>query len=160
LGAKEPGLSRPFNLPLKCLRSRGGADYTFAAKSVQQPGLNLPGLPFIILLFHDRRNMSRIDQLREMLNSEPQDAFLNYALALELDKQGQHEESLSLFEKLMQFDPPYVPAFFMAGQMLSRLDRMAEARPLLSAGIEEARRQGNTHAAGEMSDFLAMLADE
>ncbi len=104
--------------------------------------------------------MARIDQLRELLTSEPDDAFLNYALALELDKLGEHEESLLLFEKLTQFVPPYVPAFFMAGQMLSRLDRNEQACTFLLAGIEEARRQGNSHAAGEMSEFLAMISED
>ena len=102
--------------------------------------------------------MSRLEQLREMLVNEPDDAFLNYALALELDKVERHDESLELFEKLVKCDPPYVPAFFMAGQMLARLDRHAEAEKFLTQGIEEARRQGNSHAAGEMTEFLAMIS--
>ncbi len=103
--------------------------------------------------------MSRLEQLTEMLATEPDDAFLNYALALELDKAERHAESLALFEKLIEFDPPYVPAFFMAGQMLSRLDRNAEATSFLTRGIAEARKQGNGHAAGEMTEFLAMIEE-
>ena len=103
--------------------------------------------------------MSRLEQLTEMLETEPDDAFLNYALALELDKADRHAESLALFEKLVAFDPPYVPAFFMAGQMLSRLDRNAEATSFLTRGIAEARKQGNGHAAGEMTEFLAMIEE-
>jgi hypothetical protein len=45
----------------------------------------------------------------------------------------------------------------MAAQQLARLERVAEARAVLRTGIEEARRQGNGHAAGEMSEFLAGL---
>lgn len=105
-------------------------------------------------------DMSRLEQLRQMLTDEPEDTFLNYALALELDKHQQHDESLTLFEKLVQLDPPYVPAFFMAGQMLNRLDRNDEAKNYLSRGIDEARRQGNDHAAGEMSEFLSMISDQ
>lgn len=101
--------------------------------------------------------MSRLEQLTEMLSQEPDDAFLNYALALELDKAERHDESQKLFEKLTQFDPPYVPAFFMAGQMLSRLDRNAEAKRFLTDGIAEAKKQGNLHAAGEMTEFLTMI---
>lgn len=101
--------------------------------------------------------MSRLNQLREMLADEPEDAFLNYALALELDKLEEHDESLALFQKLMSFDPPYVPAFFMAGQMLSRLDRNDEAQQFLVEGIQHARTQGNGHAAAEMSEFLEMI---
>jgi len=102
--------------------------------------------------------MSRLEQLREMLGKEPEDEFLNYAVALELDKLEQHDESLQLFEKLMAFDPPYVPAFFMAGQMLNRLDRIDEAQRLLTEGIKHARSQGNSHAAGEMTEYLEMIS--
>ena len=45
----------------------------------------------------------------------------------------------------------------MSGQQLARLNRIAEARTVLRDGIEEARRQGDSHAAGEMSEFLASL---
>ncbi|MGI9517580.1 MAG: hypothetical protein ACR2NP_11060 [Pirellulaceae bacterium] len=103
--------------------------------------------------------MSRLEQLQTMLVSDPEDAFLNYALALEFDKLEQHDDSLDIFARLVQYDPPYVPAFFMAGQMLSRLDRNDEARQYLEQGIVEARRQGNAHAAGEMTEFLEMIGD-
>jgi hypothetical protein len=45
----------------------------------------------------------------------------------------------------------------MAGQQLARLGRTEDARGVLREGIEEARKQGDTHAAGEMSEFLASL---
>ena len=79
------------------------------------------------------------------------------ALALELDKEAQHERSLAEFATLMRNSPPYVPAFFMSAQQLARLGRIAEARAVLRDGIEQARASGNAHAAGEMSEFLASL---
>jgi hypothetical protein len=45
----------------------------------------------------------------------------------------------------------------MAAQQLARLGRVNEARNYLRDGIDEARTQDNTHAAGEMSEFLASL---
>ena len=45
----------------------------------------------------------------------------------------------------------------MAAQQLARLGRTAEARGHLREGIEAARTQGDAHAAGEMSEFLASL---
>jgi hypothetical protein len=41
----------------------------------------------------------------------------------------------------------------MAGQQLTRLGRIAEARAVLRDGIEAARTQGDLPAAGEMSEF-------
>ena len=45
----------------------------------------------------------------------------------------------------------------MAGQQLLNLNRIDEARTALREGIEAARTQGNSHAAGEMAEFLAEL---
>ncbi|MDA1051251.1 MAG: hypothetical protein O3C40_12335 [Planctomycetota bacterium] len=68
-----------------------------------------------------------------------------------------HARCLEFLRGLMADDPPHVPSFFMAGQHLTKQDRIAEARDVLRVGIEQARQQGNTHAAGEMSEFLAGL---
>jgi hypothetical protein len=100
---------------------------------------------------------SRREKIEAMLALEPADEFLRYSLALELEKEGQHDRSLAEFAGLMSGAAPYVPAFFMAAQQLARLDRIAEARTLLRNGIEQARAAGNSHAAGEMSEFLASL---
>lgn len=92
-----------------------------------------------------------------MLADDPQDVFLRYSLAMELDKEGENAVSLEQLAELSGESPAYVPAFFMAGQQLARLGRVAEARAVLRDGIEAARSQGDTHAAGEMSEFLASL---
>jgi tetratricopeptide (TPR) repeat protein len=100
---------------------------------------------------------ARREQIEALLADHPDDPFLRYSLALELEKEGRHAESLNLLERLTQADPPYVPAAFMAGQQLARLGRLDEARAVLRRGIELARAAGNLHAAGEMSEFLAGL---
>lgn len=100
---------------------------------------------------------TRREKIESLLVDDPQDAFLRYGLAMELDKEGDHERSLQLFQELMKDEPPHVPAFFMAAQQLVRLHRVGEARGVLRVGIEQARAQANAHAAGEMSEFLASL---
>ena len=100
---------------------------------------------------------TRREQLEALLADDPTDAFLRYGLALELEKSSEHEASLELLAGLTRDDPPYVPAFFMAAQQLAGLQRTNEARSFPRSGIEVARRQGNAHAAGEMSEFLAQL---
>ncbi len=101
--------------------------------------------------------MSRKEKLEAMLQHEPQDQFLRYSLAMELEKEEAHNKSLELLDSLTKDASPYVPAFFMAGQQLARMDRVNEARSFLRDGIEAARRTGDSHAAGEMSEFLASL---
>ncbi len=102
---------------------------------------------------------SRRQRIEAMLADEPGDVFLRYSLAMELDKEDEHESSLARLGELTRETPPYVPAFFMAAQQLVRLNRIDEARTFLRNGIGSARAQGNAHAAGEMSEFLASLGD-
>ena len=102
---------------------------------------------------------SRIQKIKAMLAEEPTDTFLRYSLAMEQEKIGEHQASETRFRELMSSDPPYVPAFFMLAQHLSTRERVNDARTILRGGIEEARRQQNDHAAGEMSEFLASLGE-
>jgi thioredoxin-like negative regulator of GroEL len=104
--------------------------------------------------------MSRRQKIEAMLADDPGDTFLRYSLAMELDKEGDHDASLSRFAELTRDEPPYVPAFFMAAQQLARLNRNDEARTILRDGIVAARTQNDTHAAGEMSEFLSSLESE
>lgn len=101
--------------------------------------------------------MSRREKIETMLADDPGDTFLRYSLAMELDKEGRHDESLARFRELTSDTPPYVAAFFMAGQQLVRLNRIEEARAIVRDGIEAARAQNDAHAAGEMSEFLASI---
>ena len=103
--------------------------------------------------------MSRREKIEAMLADDPSDTFLRYSLAMELRSEGDHTASLEKLSELTKDDPPYVPAFFMAAQQLVDLDRVDEAREFLHHGIEQARLQGDQHAAAEMSDLLLSLGD-
>lgn len=100
---------------------------------------------------------SRREKIEAMLAEAPDDEFLRYSLALELEKEGRHVESLERLGALMRGAPPYVPAFLMAAQQLVGLQRIDEARAALRDGIDAAREAGNGHAAGEMAELLASL---
>jgi tetratricopeptide (TPR) repeat protein len=102
--------------------------------------------------------MSRREKIEAMLVDDPGDTFLRYSLAMELDKEGDHDASLAKFAELTGDKPPYVPAFFMAGQQLVRLGRMEEAKTILDKGIAAANEQGDQHASREMGEFLASLS--
>src|SRR5436309_3307444 len=101
--------------------------------------------------------MSRREKIETMLADDPADVFLRYSLAMELDKEGDHDASLARFAELTTDEPPYVPAFFLSAQQLARLNRIDEARSMLRYGITAARQQNDQHAAAEMSEFLMSL---
>jgi predicted Zn-dependent protease len=101
--------------------------------------------------------MSRLDQLLKMLEAEPQDTFLRYAVAMEYRSLGEPAPATQHFLRLVGQQPPHVPSFFMYGQLLAETGEVEQARAVLRDGIEQARAQGDAHAAGEMSQFLADL---
>jgi hypothetical protein len=102
---------------------------------------------------------TRREKIEAMLIDEPGDIFLRYSLALELAKEDRQDESIAKLTELIEESPPYVPAFFMAGKQLAELGRIDNARDVLRVGIETAREQGDAHAAGEMSEFLASMGE-
>ncbi len=102
---------------------------------------------------------TRREKILEMLRDDPNDVFLRYSLALEMEQAGDSGPSLEILATLSAGDPPYVPAFHMAARQLVSRGRFEEARTVLRDGIEQARRQGNAHAAGEMAELLASIGD-
>jgi len=102
---------------------------------------------------------TRREKILAMLRDDPDDVFLRYSLALEMEQAGESGPCLEMLAALAAGDPPYVPAFHMAARHLVARGRFEEARTTLRDGIEQARRQGNAHAAGEMAELLASIGD-
>jgi Flp pilus assembly protein TadD len=100
---------------------------------------------------------SRREQIESMLGNEPTDPELHYMLAMEHISAGDDAEAVGRFQKLIEVAPNYPPAYHMAGRALQRLNRIDEARALLSQGIPIAQKQGDSHAAGEMMELMASL---
>jgi predicted Zn-dependent protease len=101
--------------------------------------------------------MDRIALLTEILTANPDDTFARYGLALEYSKAGQVEQSLEAFKTLIEKNPDYTPAYFMAAQTLAGASRVEEAKRMLVDGIASARRTGNQHAQSEMTAMLEEL---
>ena len=104
-------------------------------------------------------SVSRRHKIEAMLLDEPDDIFLRYSLAIELCGENEWETGHAMLVQLTHMTPPYVPAFFMIANQAVPKGLLDTARSALRDGIEEARRQGNTHAAGEMAGLLATLGE-
>ena len=97
---------------------------------------------------------TRKQQLEEMLAEDPNDPFLRYGLAMEHAGAGDLEGAVRCLRELIAASPAYVPAYQQAGQVLTRLGRIDEAKEVFRQGIAAAAREGNQHAQGEMEGFL------
>lgn len=100
---------------------------------------------------------TRRAKIEALLAEDPDDVFLRYSLALELESEGAWEAGLEILEALARATPPYVPALHMAARHLVKRGRLEEARRALREGIEAARAQGESHAAAEMAELLQSL---
>ena len=101
--------------------------------------------------------MDRIAALTEILTENPEDAFARYGLAMEYSKAGQIDQALKEYKTLIEKNPDYTPAYFMAAQTLATASRVDEAKRWLVDGISSASRTGNAHAQSEMTAMLEEL---
>lgn len=101
--------------------------------------------------------MNRKEKIEERLRSDPDDVFLNYSYAMELSKEGDVAAASQAFKRVRELDPRYVPAYFQEGQMLASEGEVDSAREILQQGIAVARQVGDSHALGEMTEFLETL---
>ena len=97
------------------------------------------------------------EQLEQLLGDDPTDVFLIYAVAMACASEGNVDEAIEKLSELVDGQPDYVPAWFQRGQLLAGVNREEEAREVLVEGIDVARRVGDSHAEGEMIEFLESL---
>ena len=101
--------------------------------------------------------MDRIAMLTEILAANPEDSFARYGLAQEYSNSGQIDQAVKEFKTLLEKNPDYTAAYFMAAQALVKDERTDEAKRMLVDGVSSARRTGNTHAQSEMTAMLEEL---
>ena len=103
--------------------------------------------------------MSRLNDILEMLKSEPNDSFLNYALALEYGKDGDIKKAIELIKELLNRDENYLGAYYQLGKYYEESRMIEEAANTYQKGIFIAKQQQNRKALGELNEALMMLED-
>lgn len=102
-------------------------------------------------------NSSRMQKLQEMLQRQPDDVFLLYAVAMEHRKAGNLSESLRFLARVVEKDATYCAAYHQAGQIHEQMGNIELARQAYRAGIAAAERSGDRHARQEMEDALQSI---
>lgn len=102
--------------------------------------------------------MSRIDQLQQMLEEDPHDVFLHYALGMEF-LNSDVTKAVIQFEKVLQMDASYVAAYYQLGQIWLQQNNPTKALVLLKQGRQEALKQNNRKAAGEFEEAIFLAED-
>lgn len=103
--------------------------------------------------------MPRLDQIIEMLKTEPNDSFLNYALALEYVKANDVKKAIELIETLLSKDENYLGAYYQLGKYYEQIQNLPKAVSTYNKGIIIAQKIKNNKALGELNEALWMLED-
>lgn len=94
--------------------------------------------------------MSRLDQLNEMLDEDPEDSFLLFALAMEYKNFDDLDKAIEIFRRLKSSDPEYVGLYYHLAKCYEELHKRDEALKTYHEGIEIATKVNDTHAKSEL----------
>lgn len=103
--------------------------------------------------------MDRLSQLEELLKEDPNDAFLQYGIALEYAKKGNVAEAILRIEQLLSEKPDYLGAYYQLGQYYEVVEKNNEAMAIYEKGMELAKKVGNTKTMNELREALQQLED-
>ncbi len=104
--------------------------------------------------------MSRIDQIRQFLQDSPNDSFLRYALAQELQKQGNVEAAKEAYLWLTDNQPSHVATYYHLGKLLIAQGEKEAALAWFNLGIEHAKAAKELHALSELQSAKLELEYE
>lgn len=102
----------------------------------------------------------RLGKLLAMLEKSPDDAFCLYGVAQEHAKAGRHGEALAWFDRAIMADGDSAYAYYHKARSQQALDQDTAAAATLREGLKAARRSGDSHAASELTGFLAELGED
>jgi Tfp pilus assembly protein PilF len=94
--------------------------------------------------------MNRIDKLKEFLQINPADNFVQHALALEYIKAGDDDAARKLFEEILEREPAYTGSYYHLAKLLERNNKTDEAIKVYEKGMEQSKIAGDKHAYGEL----------
>ncbi|MFK7806281.1 MAG: tetratricopeptide repeat protein [Saprospiraceae bacterium] len=102
----------------------------------------------------------RLDQLLNMLEGQPKDSFLLFALAKEYEKGNQLEDSMKYYLELRDNDPNYVGTYYHLGKLYEQFGKAEEAFKTYTEGMVVAKAQGDQHSRNELAGARLNLGDE
>ena len=103
--------------------------------------------------------MERIEKLKELLKENPDDSFLQHALALEHIKIGEEAKARELFENLLKKDENYTGSYYHLAKLLEQNDEKENALKWYQLGMLKAKESGDLHTYNELRAAYDELND-
>src|SRR5207247_6157949 len=89
-------------------------------------------------------------KLKEFLQVDPSDSFVQHALALEYIKTGDDSQARQLFESIIEKEPGYTGTYYHLAKLLERLGEKDKAIKIYEKGMEESKKAGENHVYNEL----------
>lgn len=96
--------------------------------------------------------MNRLEKLLSMLESNPGDSFITFALAKEYEGLEELEKAKDLYEKLIESDPAYIGTYYHLAKLFELLDEPEKALIIYQKGIEISTEKNDLHALAELKN--------
>ncbi len=101
----------------------------------------------------------RLAQLRSLLEEEPGDQFLRYAIALERKREGDMQGASTDLENLLRDDPTYIACYYQLALMFADLGRVENAIEACRAGALQCLVNGDGKARSELQALMHSLEE-
>lgn len=102
-------------------------------------------------------NNSRLEQLLQFDKESPNDSFILYAIALELQK-SDPDQAKQYFEKILNNFPDYLAIYYTYGKIVEKTNK-PKAQRLYKKGMEIALNEKNSKTYNELCTALKELED-
>ncbi len=104
--------------------------------------------------------INRLEKLLAFAAAEPNDAFLQYALATEYLRLQNTDKALEYYQNLTKNHPNYVGTYYHLGKLLETLNQHEKALEVYQTGMNVARKAKDQHALNELMGVFNTLMDE
>ena len=92
-------------------------------------------------------NTERIEKIFELLKTEPNDIFLNYALGIEyITNPENYSLAEEQFKKVLLLNPEYIAVHYQLGKLFEAQAKNIEALEYYKTGLTKAKEQKNNKA--------------
>jgi len=101
--------------------------------------------------------MSRLEQLKQLAEVQPNDATIHYGIALEHAQLEQWDAALAAFDQAIALDGQFTAAYYHKARTEISAGRRDAARITLESGIAVAKATGDKHLQDKMNELLGLL---
>lgn len=102
----------------------------------------------------------RLELLKSMLEKNPKDSFLLFAIAKEYEGLGDNKAALDFFLNLKTSQSDYVGLYYHLGKLYEKNEQVDKAFFTYKEGMEVAKKAGDQHALNELAGAKLNLGDD